>query len=84
MKPASSVESAEAAQNGRSCDSCAFVVKQRMDKTDLHGVLVCRHSPPAMTQLPGPNGLQVLVQFPIVNALMWCYQWSEREPIFTP
>ena len=61
------------------CANCAFAVSQRMVPTDLTTILVCRRFPPAMTQLPSPQGLQVLVQWPPVAPAAWCYEFMHRD-----
>jgi hypothetical protein len=62
------------------CRNCRFMIHQRMTPTDITGVPVCRFGPPAMTQFPTPNGLQVLVQWPpVAMPDAWCYQFEPSD-----
>lgn len=64
--------------NTKACKDCVYAEKQPLPPPNLHSIIVCRRFPPQMTQIPQPNGVASLVNFPMVKEDLWCWEYKQK------
>ena len=62
-------------QTPESCMNCKFGAPAPQNIK----ARICRNEPPKMFMVPAPQGVQMLSDYPPVQASGWCGRW-ERKP----
>mgnify|MGYP001576478209 CR=1 FL=1 len=60
------------------CATCKFHHLEQLQGQILKQ-MVCHRFPPTISLTTTPQGVQGMTLFPVVQAVMFCYEWSARE-----
>lgn len=65
------------ADESRSCSSCKFSSRERLQPNVLQDVLLCKYGPPTPVLIPtGPNAASVQPIWPAVAPSHWCHRFE--------
>ena len=67
----------------KNCAQCAYMELEQM-QGQLQRVMVCHQAPPGLFAMPAARGIQMITQFPIVQANMFCHQFVNKAFVAPP